>query len=123
RTDRAIASCGPEGRSACTWGRLNAVRIEHPLADALGFLGRRLVAHDEPLPGGDHMPRVQQRAHGASERFAVSPGDEANGYFHMPGGQSGHPLSPFFVAGHDAWVRGEPLPFLPGPAAHTLTLR
>ena len=121
--DSAIASCGPDPLSACTWGRLNEVQIEHPLADALGLLRRPLVAHDEPLPGGDHMPRVQQRAHGASERFAVSPGDEANGYFHMPGGQSGHPLSPFFVAGHDAWVRGEPLPFLPGPAAHTLTLR
>ena len=121
--DSAIASCGPDPLSACTWGRLNEVQIEHPLADALGLLQRPLVAHDEPLPGGDHMPRVQQRAHGASERFAVSPGDEANGYFHMPGGQSGHPLSPFFVAGHDAWVRGEPLPFLPGPAAHTLTLR
>lgn len=120
--DSAIASCGPEGLSACTWGRFNEVRIEHPLADALGILGRRLVAHDEPLPGGDHMPRAQQGAHGASERFAVSPGDEANGYFHMPGGQSGHPLSPFFLAGHDAWVRGEPLPFLPGPAAHTLVL-
>ena len=31
---------------------------------------------------------------GASERFAVSPGHEAQAYFHMPGGQSGHPLSP-----------------------------
>jgi len=40
---------------------------------------------------------------------------------HMPGGQSGHPLSPFYRAGHEAWARGEASPFLPGPAVHTLT--
>ena len=60
--------------------------------------------------------------HGASERFAVSPGREAEGYFHMPGGQSGHPLSPYYRAGHEAWVRGEATPFLPGPAERSLTL-
>lgn len=120
--DDAIASCRRDPLSACTWGRFNDVEIEHPLVNALEFLEPWLVAHNGPLPGGDHMPRVQQRAHGASERFAVSPGDEANGYFHMPGGQSGHPLSPYFTAGHEAWVHGEPLPFLPGPAEHVLTL-
>ena len=36
----------------------------------------------------------------------------------MPGGQSGQPLSPFFLAGHEVWVRGERTPFLPGPAVH-----
>ena len=60
------------------------------------------------------LARAQRSAWGASERFAVSPGDEANGYFHMPGGQSGHPLSRFYRAGHEAWVTGEPTPFLPG---------
>jgi len=85
-------------------------------------LARWLTVQSAPLPGGLYAPRVQQERHGASERFAVSPGDEVNGYFHMPAGQSGHPLSPFFDAGHDAWARGEPTPFLPGPAEHTLTL-
>ncbi|MDX1432169.1 MAG: penicillin acylase family protein, partial [Gammaproteobacteria bacterium] len=48
--------------------------------------------------------------------------DEEAGYFHMPGGQSGHPLSPFYDRGHAAWVAGEPTPFLPGPARYRLTL-
>jgi len=116
-----MGTCGRYPVSECTWGRVNDVEIEHPLVDGLDILEYWLVGHDGPLPGGDHTPRVQQREHGASERFAVSPGDEENGYFHMPGGQSGHPLSPYFLAGHDAWVRGEPLPFLPGPPEHTLT--
>ena len=120
--DDAIRSCGSGPLSGCTWGQLNNVQIEHPLVNALEFLKPWLVAHNGPLPGGEHMPRVQLRASGASERFAVSPGDEANGYLHMPGGQSGHPLSPYFLAGHNAWAKGEPLPFLPGPMEHILTL-
>jgi penicillin amidase len=52
----------------------------------------------------------------------VSPGHEDEGIAHMPGGQSGHFLSPFYAKGHDAWAAGEPTPFLPGPAAHRLTL-
>jgi penicillin amidase len=74
------------------------------------------------LPGGDDMPRIQGPSFGASERFAVTPGREREGVFEMPGGQSGHPLSPFYRAGHEAWVRGEPTPFLPGTPEHTLTL-
>ncbi len=68
------------------------------------------------------MPRVQSPGFGASERFGVSPGREADGYFHMPGGPSGHPLSPFYRAGHADWAAGRPAPFLPGPAAHVLRL-
>ena len=76
----------------------------------------------EPLPGDHDMPRVGTPVHSASERFAVSPGHEDQGIFEMPGGQSGHPLSPFYRAGHKAWVRGDPAPFLPGPPEHALTL-
>ena len=106
----------------CAWGSHNNVRITHPLARSLPFLATWLDVNDSPLPGGDYTPRLQQGAHAASERFAVSPGDEANGYFHMPGGQSGHPLSPFYRAGHQAWVRGERLPFLPGAPEFRLVI-
>ena len=41
---------------------------------------------------------------------------------HMPTGQSGHPLSPFYANSHEAWVNGDPTPFLPGASAHRLTL-
>jgi penicillin amidase len=36
----------------------------------------------------------------------------------MPAGQSGHPLSFYYRAGHDDWVEGRPTPLLPGPAQH-----
>jgi penicillin amidase len=59
---------------------------------------------------------------GASERLAVSPGHEQSGYFHMPGGQSGHPRSPHYADGHAAWAQGQPTPFLPGAPVAVLTL-
>ncbi|MBM4218462.1 MAG: penicillin acylase family protein [Gammaproteobacteria bacterium] len=106
----------------CRWGAINVARIRHPISEAMPVLGRFLDMPAEPLPGDWSMPRVQSPGFGASERFSVSPGREAEGYFHMPGGQSGHPLSPFYRAGHAAWVRGEATPFLPGEAAHMLRL-
>ena len=42
---------------------------------------------------------------------------------HMPGGQSGHPLSPHYGDQYRAWMNGEPTPFLPGPTVSKLTLR
>jgi penicillin amidase len=105
-----------------SWGRRNVASIRHPLSAALAIFAPVLDMPAEPLDGAIHMPRVQQSAFGASERFAVSPGREEEGYFHMPTGQSGHPLSSFYRAGHRAWVDGEATPFLPGPTVHHLWL-
>jgi penicillin amidase len=69
------------------------------------------------------MPLVVSPTFGASERMVVSPGHEADGIIHMPGGQSGHFLSPFWGAGHEDWVAHKPTPFLPGKTEYTLTLK
>ena len=121
--DDAIARLDEECESlvTCTWGKRNRVSIRHPLSRAVPVLSAFLDMPRTEQAGDSHMPRVQTPTFGAAERFAVSPGREAQGYFHMPGGQSGHPLSPFYRAGHDAWAEGRPLPFLPGPAEHQLT--
>jgi len=105
-----------------TWGERNQVRVRHPLSAALPLLSRWLDMPTAGLPGDVLVPRVQTPEFGASARFAVSPGDEAHGYFEMPGGQSGHPLSPYYGAGHDDWVHGVASPFLPGDAEHSLEL-
>jgi penicillin amidase len=106
-----------------TWGERNTAQICHPLARALpSLLKSRLCMPADPLDGDTAMPRVVGPAFGASERMVVSPGHEADGIIHMPGGQSGHPLSPFWGAGHEAWVKGEPTPFLPGEAKYALKL-
>lgn len=116
------STAGAGGLSGRTWGERNQARIRHPLSAALWPVARWLDMPVQPLAGATQMPRVQSPDFGASERFAVSPGRESEGYLHMPAGQSGHPLSPFYRAGHEAWVEGRPTGFLPGPARHRLTL-
>jgi penicillin amidase len=118
----AHAAEGCAALGACAWGQANTTRIRHPLSAALPALSRWLDMPATPMSGDWSVPRVQTPHFGASERFAVEPGREEAGYFHMPGGQSGHFLSPYYRAGHEAWVRGEPTPFLPGAAEHVLVL-
>lgn len=128
RIDHAIARL-PTGTKLedARWGERNRAAIEHPFARMVpswlpwvrGWLG----APRDPLPGDDiNMPRVQAPSFGASERMVVSPGREQDGIFEMPGGQSGNPLSPYFLAGHHAWVHGDATPFLPGSTVHRLEL-
>jgi penicillin amidase len=105
-----------------TWSDYNVGAYRHPLSAAIPFVWRWLDMPAAALPGDLYTPRVHWRAIGASVRMVVSPGREAEGIAHMPTGQSGHPLSRFYANSHAAWVAGEPTPFLPGPAAHTLTL-
>ena len=113
---------GLDPRTA-TWGQRNTAMIDHPFARMLPrWLASRLGMPPDQLPGDSNMPRVQDPSFGASERFVVSPGHEADGIFHMPGGQNSNPYSPFFRAGHEAWVRGDPTQFLPGASEHTLEL-
>ena len=105
------------------WGARNAARIRHPLSRALpGFVGRWLDMPADPQPGDKNMPRVQGPENGASERFTIAPGHEDQSYLMMPGGQSGHPLSPFHGAGHEDWVQGKPTPLLPGVTIHRFEL-
>jgi len=110
------------GLAARTWGERNMADIRHPLSRALPLLAGLLDMPRQPLDGDWNMPKVQGPSFGPSERFAVSPGAESDGYLHMPAGQSGHPLSPFYRAGHDDWVRGIASGFLPATARHGLVL-
>jgi penicillin amidase len=113
----------PGGLAARTWGERNTTRIRHPLSRAAPGLGWLLDAPARQLPGDTAMPRVQGPAFGASQRMVVAPGHEDQGQFHMPGGQSGHPLSPYYLSGHRDWEDGAGTPFLPGAAVHTLRLQ
>jgi penicillin amidase len=113
----------PGGLAARTWGEHNRSRIDHPLSAALpAWLGHYLDMPSQPQSGDSNMPRVAAPSFGASERLDVAPGHEAHGILQMPGGQSDHPLSPYYGASHDDWVRGRPTPLLPGPKQHELVL-
>jgi penicillin amidase len=118
--ERLEESCG--ALANCRWGQHNTTRIRHPLSGALGPLARYLDMPARQLDGDMNVPHVTGPTFGASERFAISPGRESEAYLQIPGGQSGHPLSPFYQAGFDDWVSGRPRALLPGPTQYSLTL-
>jgi penicillin amidase len=105
-----------------SWGEANASRIRHVLSRAVPALARLLDMPSRPQGGDANLPHVAGPAFGQSERFVVSPGHEERATLSMPGGQSGHPLSPYYGAGHAAWADGAPTPLLAGPAQHVLRL-
>lgn len=120
----ARVSAKYEGESTVrrAWGSVNRVFISHPFSSFLPFVGGFLDMPEDPVSGCRECIRVYSSGHGASERMVVAPGHEANGFLHMPGGQSGHPLSPHFRDQQQAWVEGRALAFETGAAVGRLEL-
>ncbi len=127
------------------WGSVNRARIQHPFSLARGgdaaaegpegevpgagageeersALGRFLDRPRDPLPGWLGTVRAQSPGYGQSLRFVGRPGAPEAAYLDVPGGQSGHPLSPFWDRGHRGWVEGRATPLAAGPPLHRLTL-
>lgn len=115
--DLARYTWGAEG------GTVGRADIRHPLLRAIPLLGRLTDPADVAVPGDRATVRAQAPGFGASERFSVSPGREAEGLFQMPGGQAGNPRTPWYLSGHEDWLSGRPTPYLPGPARWTLELK
>jgi penicillin amidase len=105
------------------WGSYNRTPIQHPFSRKMPWLAGLL-----DMPAVDNggcagfCVRIIGARHGATERMVVSPGHPEDGILHMPGGQSGHPLSDHYRDQQQAWNDGRPLPFLSGPAVHELKL-
>ncbi|MGH6636099.1 MAG: penicillin acylase family protein [Gammaproteobacteria bacterium] len=102
-----------------TWGQTDETRIAHPLSGAIPLLGHLLDMPRLPLPGCTKCVRTARYA-GATERLVVSPGHGEDGILHMPGGQSGHPLSPHYRDQHLSWAQGVPVPLWAGAIQHRL---
>jgi penicillin amidase len=122
--DKTVRELTEGGRTlaARTWGDINRAEISHPLASTVPVFHGWLKMPADPLPGDVFTPRAQSPRTGPSERMVVSPGRESEGLLHMPTGQSAHPLSPHFSDMQRAWVNGDLVPFLPGPAQQVLVL-
>lgn len=104
------------------WGHANRLRMEHPLSSMTGGLLRGFDMPRTPQPGDALCVRVATPAFGASQRMVVSPGREPEGILHLPGGVSGHPVSAYFRAGHDDWVKGRASDLLAGPPVGRMVL-
>lgn len=104
-----------------SWGRVNRVTVRHPFGRIASWLSPVLDMPELGSAGcSGHCVRVLSADKGASERFVISPARPGDGIFHMPGGQSGHPLSPHYRDQQQAWAAGRALPFAAGATRHEL---
>ncbi|MGR8980283.1 MAG: penicillin acylase family protein [Gammaproteobacteria bacterium] len=106
-----------------SWGKVNKAHFTHPFSRLVPFLGFLLDMPADELSGCTECVRVATARFGASERLVVSPSHLEHAILQIPGGQSGHPLSPFYRDQQDYWVNGVPIPLLAdGSGGHRLTL-
>ncbi|MBS1211712.1 MAG: penicillin acylase [Proteobacteria bacterium] len=110
-----------ESLARLSWGAINRVALRHPVSAAVPALSW-LLDMPQADSGGCSMScvRILGNGHGASERMVISPAHPDQGLLHMPGGQSGHPLSAHYRDQQQAWHDGDPLPFLAGAALYRL---
>ena len=107
--------------SSLAWGKVNTLAIKHPFAGQIPYFGKALNMPEVAGFGDSFMPAVQAPSFGASQRLFVRPGQLDQAVLTVPGGQSGHPLSPYYKAGFDDYANHRMTPLLPGKPLHTLT--
>ncbi|MEU5849316.1 penicillin acylase family protein [Saccharopolyspora shandongensis] len=103
--DRAVAELGGaagDGRLP-TWGELNSVGLDHPLAGLAPWAAPLLGVAARPQSGALHSVRTCVPGFAAVGRAVLSPGAGGFAEFELPGGQSGHPLRAQFDDRHREW--------------------
>ena len=107
-----------------TGGEAHTVDIEHPIFGQSALLRRLLGAPTGtgPQPQSGDGTTVKQVGHafGPSERFTADLGNLQHSTLNIVSGQSGDPLSPWFLDQFPTWLRGTTFP-QHAPATHTLT--
>lgn len=104
-----------------TWGSVNQIIQRHPFSQTLPALSAVLdIAHFTSAGCASVCVKTMSNEHGASERLVVAPAHPETGILEMPGGQSGHPLSPHYRDQQPFWQQGQTSSFLPGKPSHTL---
>ena len=101
------------------WGSVNKLRVSHPFASQIPYIGQYLNMQTVEGFGDTYMPAVQAPNFGASQRLFVSPGHLEDAILTLPGGQSGHPLSPYYTSGFSDYATHAATPLLPSNIEHT----
>jgi penicillin G amidase len=130
--DRALTEANaPQDLSQWTYGKTHTVDIEHPVFNISpllkSVLGVRIGTGPQPQSGD--LTTVKQVSHtfGPSERLTVDFSNLDNSTLNLVLGQSGDPLSPWFMDQFPEWYQNttHSLPFSPSAiqSATTHTLR
>lgn len=84
------------------WGRLNPVGLRHPLTALAPWANALLGIRARPQAGMLHSVRTAVAGFGAAGRVVLTSDDLVTA--ELPGGQSGHPLSPHYADRHPRWA-------------------
>ena len=127
-----VAAKAPNDLTKWTYGKSHPVDIEHPvfslspLLDSI--LGTPTGTGPQPQSGDTTTVKQVGRTFGPSERLTVDLSDLDHTTLNLVLGQSGNPLSPWYMDQFNAWFHNttQTLPFTPGAVqsstTHTLTL-
>ncbi len=130
--NEANAPQSADGLSKWTYGKTHVVDIPHPvfslspLIDSI--LGTPTGTGSHPQSGDGTTVKQVGRLFGPSERLTVDFSNLDNSTLNLVLGQSGNPLSPWFMDQFDAWYHNttQTLPYSPAAiqstTTHTLTL-
>jgi penicillin amidase len=122
----------PKDLSGWQWGKSFPLDIEHPIFSLSPLV--QLLVHTptgtgpQPHSGDGTTVKQLQRAFGPSERFTADLSDPDRTTLNLVLGQSGDPMSPWYMDQFQSWLRGStyPLPFtsaaVQAAVTHTLTL-
>jgi penicillin amidase len=102
-----------------TWGSRHTLDLEHPIFGAMPWMRKLLGIPGtgaQPMPGSGLTIRASNGKHSASMRFIADLSAPSADSMSLPMGESGNPLSPWFMDGWPTWYRGdrEDLPFREG---------
>ncbi len=108
--------------AALTWGKVSIADYAHPLSQGISGIASLLDLPRDSLSGCDFCIRVNDESFGATERLVISSGHWEDGILHIPGGQSGHPLSKHYRDQYRYWVNGQPIHFASEAYRYSLKL-
>ncbi len=118
----------PQDLAAWHWGRVNAVKIEHPILGKIPIVRRWSGPGEAEQSGSGFTVKAVTPHHGPSERFTANMADLDESTLNLVTGQGGNFLSPYYMDQWKAWREGSTfrLPFssqaVESSAAHRLTL-
>ena len=115
---RLVEKSGVTSIDNLTWGKINTVKVSHPVVGGLPLIGQFFNMPVTSLPGCLECVRFSASRVGASARMVVAPGHEENGILELPAGQSGQLGSSYYDDQEASWVAGLPAAFLAGKGTH-----
>lgn len=96
----------PHNPSSWRWGDVNAVTIQHPILGKIWFLRPWAGPGVQPQSGSPYTVKAVSRTHGPSERMTIDLANLDRSTLNIVTGESGNPLSPYYMDQWKAWYEG-----------------